>query len=100
MNLFTGTALLVLAAALFLNCRPRAQESRVLCLLTGAMGLMALIAGDGSWRFQLIQTALQAFVALCCVMRVRREKRFRARRAALRRGAHTARGRRDMRSCA
>jgi len=87
MNIFTGMAMLILSAVLFLKYRPKSQNSRALCVLTGLMGFMALYAGAGSWKFQLIQLALQAVVSFCCFAQLRREKIMRARRAA-RRHAH------------
>ena len=90
MNIFTGITMLILACGSFLFFRPEFLSSRVLCAMTGAMGLMAFSAGAGSWGFQLLQTVLEAVVAFCCVMQIRREAIVRARRAARRRARHPA----------
>ena len=87
MNVFTGMAMMILAGVLFFKFRPRSQNSRELCALTGLMGFMVLYAGAGSWKFQLIQLALQAVVGFCCFVQLRREKIIRARRA-VRKHAH------------
>ena len=81
MNIFTGMAMLILAGVLYLKFRPKSQNSRELCALTGLMGAMVVYAGAGSWVFQLVQLALQLVVGFCCFAQLRREKIIRARRA-------------------
>lgn len=85
MNLFTGIAVLLLAAYSFFKYRPASRGSRELCGLTALMGLLAAGAGTGSWKFQAIQTVLLAVVGVCCFVQLRRESILRARRARRRR---------------
>lgn len=101
MNTIVGFSMLFLAGVLFFRYRPKFQSSRALCALTGAMGFMALTVGSGGLWFQLLQAALSAVVAVCCVQQLRREKRVRARRAARMR-AHRPSGElpRAQKSCA
>jgi hypothetical protein len=84
MNVFTGMIMLIFAAVMYLKYRPRSENGLVLCAMSGMMGFMALLAGAGSWKFQLIQLGLQLTVAFCCFVQLRREKIFRRRRAAVR----------------
>lgn len=88
-NMITGAATLVLAGVLYLLYKPKAKNSLVLCAMTGAMGFIALSAGTGNWKFQLIQVMLQLVVSSCCVLQLHREKVLRARRAARRRMARS-----------
>lgn len=84
MNIFTGTIMLVFAAIMYLKYKPRSENSLILCVMSGMMGVMAFLAGTGSWKFQLIQTALQLTVAFCCFVQLRREKILRRRRTGVR----------------
>ncbi len=85
MNVFTGVAMLVLAGFLYINYKPKSQESRLLCAMTGLMGFFSLVAGTGNWTFQAIQFVLQAVVGFCSFIRLRQEKIVRTRRAARKR---------------
>ena len=80
MSSFTGIAMLILAGVLYLKYSPKSQNGRVLCTMTGVMGVMALLTGSPSWKVQLIQTALQMVVGFCCFVQLRREKIIRTRR--------------------
>lgn len=101
MNMFTGIMMMILAAVLYFNFRPKSENSRMLCAVTGLMGFLVLYAGGGSWKFQLIQLVLQAVVGFCCFVQLRREKIVRARRAA-RRHVHRpeAAAKQEARNCA
>ncbi len=87
MNIFTGMAMMILAAALFFKFKPKSENSRTLCAVTGLMGFLVMYAGGGNWTFQLIQLFLQAVVGFCCFVQLRREKIIRTRRA-VRRHVH------------
>ena len=81
MNVFTGMTMLIFAAAMYIKYRPRSENGRALCAMSGMMGFMALLAGTGNWKFQLIQVAFELTVALCCFLHVSRESILRHRRA-------------------
>lgn len=82
MNVFTGITMLIFAAAVYAKYKPRSENGRLLCAMSAMMGFMALLAGAGNWKFQLLQIALQLTVALCCFVQLRRERILRRRRAA------------------
>lgn len=79
----TGVALMAFTAVLYRKYRPKSQDSRMLCGLAAAMGLMALVSGPASWPVQLIQCILQVVVGYCCFAQLRRERILRTRRRAL-----------------
>lgn len=92
MNEVMGILWICGACALFVKYRPRAEESWVLCILTGVMGFASLTAGKGNGLFTAVQTALMLITGLCCLIQVRREFLCRRRRQqrlrALRRGRY------------
>lgn len=100
MNIFTGMAMLILAGVLFFKFKPKSQSSWALCAMTGVMGFMALYAGAGSWKFQLIQLTLQGVVGFCCFAQLRREKIVRARRAARKHVHRPAAAVQQVKTCA
>lgn len=93
MNEVMGILWICGACALFVKYRPRAEESRVLCILTAVMGFAALTAGEGNAFFTAVQTVLMLITGLCCLIQVRREYLCRRRRQqrlrALRRGRYS-----------
>jgi hypothetical protein len=88
MSAFTGIAMILLSGVLYLKYSPKSKDGRLLCMMTGMMGIMSLIVSSGSWGFQLIQLGLQIVVGLCCFVQLKREKILRARRRAACRHVH------------
>ncbi|MGX8701332.1 hypothetical protein [Caproiciproducens sp.] len=80
MNLLTGTIMLLAAGVMARKFRPRTQSGRALLGMTAAMGLLSLLSGEGNRLFQTVQFVLQAVVAFCCFLQLRREAAVRRRR--------------------
>ena len=76
-----GSILLVFTTGLLVKYRPKTFLSRYLCLLCGAMSIMSITAGGGSWILQLLQTASQIIMAMCSLFYLHREKVFAVRKA-------------------
>lgn len=76
-----GSILLVFTAGLLMKYRPKTFLSWYLCLLCGAMSIMSITAGGGSWILQLLQTASQMIMAMCSLFYLHREKVFAVRKA-------------------
>ena len=72
-----GSILLVFTAGLLVKYRPKTFLSWYLCLLCGAMSIMSITAGGGSWVLQLLQTVSQMIMAICCLSYLHREKYLR-----------------------
>jgi hypothetical protein len=83
-----GIAMVILSGVLYLKYNPKSQDGRALCIMTGMMGIMAMITTPGSWKIQMIQLVLQLVVGTCCYVQLRREKITRARRRAASRHVH------------
>ena len=75
-----GSILLVFTAGLLVKYRPKTFLSWYLCLLCGAMSIMSITAGGGSWVLQLLQTVSQMIMAICCLSYIHREKVFAVRK--------------------
>lgn len=69
-----GSVLLVFTAGLLMKYRPKTFLSWYLCLLCGAMSIMSITAGGGSWVLQLLQTVSQIIMAMCSLFYLHREK--------------------------
>ena len=73
-----GSILLVFTTGLLIKYRPKTFLSWYLCLLCGAMSIMAITSGGGSWILQLLQTVSQMIMAMCSLLYLHREKVFAA----------------------
>ncbi|MBW7572880.1 hypothetical protein [Caproiciproducens faecalis] len=80
MNVLTGTIMLLAAGIMAKRFRTRTQSGRGLLGMTAAMGVLTLCFGGGSWPVQTVQFFLQAVVAFCCFLQLRREALVRRRR--------------------
>ncbi len=86
----------VFSVITFVIFQPKLVNSRILCAITGIMGLMAILSGPAGIKVQVLQLFLQLTVCFCCFVQLRRERRFRARRAA-RMHAHRQNSRQEHR---
>jgi hypothetical protein len=80
MNLLAGTIMLLAAGIMAKKFRTRTESGRALLGMTAAMGMLSLLSGEGNWLFQTVQFVLQAVVAFCCFLQLRREAAVRRRR--------------------
>lgn len=90
MHELIGVLLIAGACALFVQYRPKSDENQMLCVMMAVMGLVSLLAGQGSLLFTIVQTALALAMGACCAVRVRREFVYRKRRARRIRALHRA----------
>ncbi|MBE6823207.1 MAG: hypothetical protein E7518_08965 [Ruminococcaceae bacterium] len=100
MDTIIGVLMITLSVGILVFFRPRFQSSRILSGIALAMGLMTLGTASGDMVYQLFQLAMQATVAVCCVLQIRREAVLRARRAARKRSSDLHRASREARNCA
>jgi len=72
MDTIIGVLMITLSVGILVFFRPRFQSSRILSGIALAMGLMTLGTASGDMVYQLFQLAMQATVAVCCVLQIRR----------------------------
>lgn len=85
LNLISGILLLCGVIGLALWYRPKERDSLLICGIGLFMGLLSVIMSDGILSLQAVEQAMQALVLGMCFCQLRREKRQRKARAAMRR---------------
>lgn len=87
LNLISGILLLCGITGLALWYRPKEKDSLLICGIGLFMGFLSLLMSDGLLSLQVVEQAMQALVLGMCFCQLRREKRQRKARAAIRRKA-------------
>lgn len=85
LNLISGILLLCGITGLALWYRPKEKDSLLICGIGLFMGFLSLLMSDGLLSLQAVEQAMQALVLGMCFCQLRREKRQRKARAAIRR---------------
>ena len=84
LNLISGILLLCGITGLALWYRPKEKDSLLICGIGLFMGFLSLLMSDGLLSLQAVEQAMQALVLGMCFCQLRREKRQRKARAAIR----------------
>lgn len=81
---------LAIAMMIFLWERPRRKETRQIWALCALSGIFGLLVPGGAFALQVVQSLMQALLAGCCLLAVRKERLTKERRARFLRSRHRA----------
>lgn len=85
LNLISGILLLCAVSGLAWWYRPKERDSLLICGIGLFMGFLSLLMSNGLFSLQIIEQGMQVLVLGMCFCQLRREKRQRKGRVAVRR---------------